>query len=161
MPYPALNSAFDELLPPGLQHYWKASFASELSDGAIAAHVTHGSKVPSVQSAVHLYPIDGAVQRVAADATAFAYRDVGFSPVIAGMWEDPADNAQNIAWVRGYHEALSPHSAEGGYINFMDGDDQGRIKDNYRGNYQRLATVKAKYDPGNLFHVNQNIEPAT
>jgi hypothetical protein len=161
MPYPALNTAFDELLPPGLQHYWKASFARELSDGAIAVHATHGAEVPSVQSAVHLYPIDGAVQRVAADATAFAYRDMGFSPVIAGMWEDPADNAPNMAWVRGYHEALAPHSAEGGYINFMDGDDQGRIEDNYRGNYQRLAAVKAEYDPGNLFHVNQNIAPAT
>ena len=161
MPYPALNGAFDELLPPGLQHYWKASFARELSDGAIAAHVKHGAKVPSIQSAVHLYPIDGAVQRVGADETAFSYRDVGFSPVIAGMWENPADNAENIAWVRGYYEALLPYSAEGGYINFMDGDDQDRIQDNYKCNYNRLAKVKAKYDPGNLFHVNQNIKPAS
>ena len=80
---------------------------------------------------------------------------------IAGMWENPADNAENIAWVRGYYEALLPYSAEGGYINFMDGDDQGRIQDNYKGNYNRLAKVKAKYDPGNLFHVNQNIKPAS
>ena len=161
MPYPALNVAFDELLPPGLQHYWKASFARELTDGAVAVHAEHGAKVPAIQCAVHLYPIDGAVQRVGADDTAFAYRDMGFSPVIAGMWENPADNADNIAWVRGYYEALLPHSAEGGYINFMDGDDQSRIKDNYRGNFDRLAAVKAKYDPGNLFHVNQNIKPAT
>jgi FAD/FMN-containing dehydrogenase len=159
MPYPMLNVAFDELLPAGLQHYWKASFARELSDGAIAAHLEHGAKVPSIQSAVHLYPINGAVQRVGADETAFAYRDVSFSPVIAGMWESAADNDANIAWVRSYFQALEPYSAEGGYINFMDSDDQGRISDNYRGNLGRLAAVKAKYDPTNVFHLNQNIKP--
>jgi len=161
MPYPALNTAFDPLLPPGLQAYWKASFEREITDGAIAVHTDHGAKVPSIQTAVHLYPIDGAVQRVGAQDTAFAYRDVGFSPVIAGMWEDPADNERNIAWVRSYYDALQPYAAEGGYINFMDGDDQGRIEDNYKGNYRRLAEVKAKYDPGNLFHLNQNIRPAS
>jgi FAD/FMN-containing dehydrogenase len=161
MPYPALNTAFDALLPAGLQHYWKASFARELSDGAIAEHVDHGARVPAIQCAVHLYPINGAVQRVGADETAFAYRDMNFSPVIAGMWESPADNDENIAWVRAYYDALRPHSAEGGYINFMDGDDQSRIKANYRGNYERLAAIKATYDPTNLFHLNQNIQPAT
>jgi hypothetical protein len=160
MPYPALNTAFDELLPKGLQHYWKASFARELSDGAAKVHADYGAKVPSIQSAVHLYPIDGAVQRVGADETAFAYRDVGFSPVVAGMWPDPADNDRNIAWVRAYHDALRPYSVEGGYINFMDGDDQGRIEANYQGNYKRLAAIKATYDPDNVFHVNQNIEPS-
>jgi UDP-N-acetylenolpyruvoylglucosamine reductase len=159
MPYPALNVAFDDLLPKGLQHYWKASFAKELNDGAIKAHAEHGSRVPSIQTAVHLYPIDGAVQRVASDETAFAYRDVNFSPVIACMWENPEDNEANIAWVRGYHDALRPFSVDGGYINFMDADDQARIQDNYKGNYARLASVKAKYDPANVFHVNQNIKP--
>ena len=160
MPYPALNSAFDELLPPGLQHYWKSSFEKELSDGAIAAHAEHGAKVPSIQTAVHLYPINGAVQRVGADETAFSYRDVGFSPVIAGMWENPADNAENMAWVRGYFDALKPYSSQGGYVNFMDDDDQGRTKENYGPNYDRLASIKARYDPDNVFHLNQNIEPA-
>ena len=160
MPYPALNTLFDDLLPKGLQHYWKASFARELSDGAAAVHAEHGATVPSIQAAVHLYPIDGAVQRVGADETAFSYRDVGFSPVIAGMWEDPADNERNIAWVRAYHDALVPHSVAGGYINFMDDDDQGRIQDNYRGNFPRLSAVKVTYDPDNVFHLNQNIKPA-
>jgi len=160
MPYPVLNTLFDPLLPAGLQHYWKASFARDLSDEAIAVHVDHGARVPAIQCAVHLYPIDGAVQRVGADETAFAYRDVNYSPVIAGMWENPADNDENIAWVRGYYAALEPSSAEGGYINFMDGDDQSRIKANYRGNYERLAAIKATYDPTNLFHLNQNIQPA-
>ena len=160
MPYPALNTLFDPLLPAGLQHYWKASFARDLSDEAIAVHVDHGARVPAIQCAVHLYPINGAVQRVGVDETAFAYRDVNYSPVIAGMWESPADNDENIAWVRGYYQALEPYSAEGGYINFMDGDDQSRIKANYRGNYERLAAIKATYDPDNLFHLNQNIQPA-
>ncbi len=160
MPYPALNTAFDALLPAGLQAYWKGSFARGLSDDAIAVHADWGGRVPAIQCAVHLYPINGAVQRVGVDETAFAYRDVSFSPVIAGMWEDPADNEQNIAWVRSYYEALEPYSAGGGYINFMDGDDQKRIKTNYRGNYDRLAAIKATYDPTNVFHLNQNIQPA-
>jgi UDP-N-acetylenolpyruvoylglucosamine reductase len=160
MPYPALNTLFDELLPKGLQAYWKSSFAREISDDAIAVHAEYGAQVPSIQTAVHLYPINGAAQRIGSDETAFAYRDVEFSPVIACMWESPADSQANIAWVRAYYEALRPFSAEGGYVNFMDGDDQARVGSNYRGHYDRLATIKAKYDPDNVFHVNQNIKPA-
>jgi FAD/FMN-containing dehydrogenase len=159
MPYPALNSAFDDLVPAGLQHYWKANFVKELTDEAIDAHLEHGPKLPAVNSTVHIYPINGACHRVAPDATAFAYRDATFATVIAGMWPDPAQNEDNIAWVRGFYEATAPHSEEGGYINFMAGDDQDRIRVNYRGNYDRLADVKRKYDPDNLFHLNQNIRP--
>ncbi|MDP8978885.1 MAG: FAD-binding oxidoreductase [Actinomycetota bacterium] len=159
MPYPALNSAFDALVPPGLQHYWKASFLPELSDEAIAAHLEHGPKVPVVQSTVHMYLIDGAVQDVAQDETAFAYRDAVIAQVIAGMWPDPGDNADNIRWVRDYYAALEPHSTEGGYVNFMAEDDQDRIRTNYGANYDRLVEVKKRYDPDNLFHLNQNIKP--
>jgi FAD/FMN-containing dehydrogenase len=159
MPYPALNSAFDALVPAGLQHYWKANFVRELTDDAIVAHLVHGPKVPAVNSTVHIYPINGACHRVAADATAFAYRDATFAPVIAGMWPDPAQNDANIKWVRDYYTATAPLSEEGGYINFMAGDDQDRIKANYRGNYPRLVDVKRRYDADNLFRVNQNIKP--
>jgi FAD/FMN-containing dehydrogenase len=159
MPYPALNSAFDALVPPGLQHYWKANFVKELTDDAIAAHLEHGPNVPVVNSTVHIYPINGAAHRVGSDATAFAYRDANFATVIAGMWPDPAQNDANTAWVRDYYAATAPLSEEGGYINFMAGDDQVRIKANYRGNYDRLVEVKRTYDPGNLFRVNQNIKP--
>jgi len=159
MPLPVLNSAFDGLYPHGLQHYWKANFVKELTDDAIAAHIEHGAKVPVVNSTVHIYPINGACHRVASDDTAFAYRDANFATVIAGMWPDPAQNQANIKWVRDYYDATAPLSEEGGYINFMAEDDQGRIKANYRGNYGRLVEVKRKYDPDNLFRVNQNIKP--
>ena len=75
------------------------------------------------------------------------------------MWPDPADNEKNTKWVKDYYKALEPHSLSGGYVNFMAGDDQGRIKANYKGNYERLVDVKRKYDPDNLFHLNQNIKP--
>jgi len=160
-PYPALNSAFDALLPPGLQHYWKADFVKELTDDAIAAHLDHGPKVPCVQSTMHLYPINGAVHRVGADETAFAYRDMTFACVIAGMWPDAADNDANTRWVRDYWSAIHPHSGtEGGYVNFMAEDDQGRVLANYGQNYERLSRVKATYDPDNVFHLNQNIKAA-
>ncbi len=159
MPYPALNSLFDALQPPGLRQYWKGEFATELTDGAIEAHLEHGPKVPTMQCAMHIYPINGAPSCVPSDATAFAHREAKFSTVIAGIWTDPKDDANNIQWVRDYYKALEPHSSTAGYINFMDGDDQSRIKENYSGNYQRLASIKKQYDPDNLFHVNQNIKP--
>jgi FAD/FMN-containing dehydrogenase len=159
MPYYALNGLFDPLLPAGLQHYWKASYATKLDAGAIAAHVQHGPKVPCVNSTMHIYPINGACHRVAPDATAFAYREANFATVIAGMWPDPADNEGNIKWVKDYYRALEPRSLSAGYVNFMAGDDEGRVRDNYRQNYDRLVTVKRQYDPRNLFHLNQNIKP--
>jgi FAD/FMN-containing dehydrogenase len=160
MPYPALNAAFDALYPAGaLQHYWKTHFSTELTDEAIDVHLEHGPKVPSVHSTVHIYPINGACHRVAADETAFAYRDATFATVIAGMWPDPAENDANIAWVREYFDATAPHAEAGGYVNFMSGDDQGQLRASYRGNYDRLVEVKRAYDPDNLFRVNQNIAP--
>jgi FAD/FMN-containing dehydrogenase len=159
MPYPALNAAFDGLVPPGLQHYWKANFVTELSDEIIDAHLRHGPDVPAVNSTMHIYPINGAVHRVASDATAFGHRDANFATVIAGMWPDPAQNDANIKWVKDYSAATAPHSDEGGYINFMASDDQDRVRANYGANWGRLVEVKRRYDPDNLFHMNQNIAP--
>ena len=159
MPYAALNSAFDALVPAGLQHYWKAAFVDALTDDAIAAHVEHGPRVPVVNSTMHLYPINGAVHDVDADATAFGHRDATFAPVIAGVWPDPADNAKHTAWVKDYYAAVAPHSQAGGYVNFASSDDQRRVADNYGANYLRLRAVKRRYDPDNLFRLNQNIVP--
>jgi FAD/FMN-containing dehydrogenase len=108
---------------------------------------------------MHIYPINGAVHRVAPDATAFAHRDANFATVIAGMWEDPSQNEANTRWVRDYYAATAPHSEAAGYINFMGADDQDRIRANYGPNYDRLVDIKRKYDPDNLFHLNQNIRP--
>jgi FAD/FMN-containing dehydrogenase len=159
MPYPALNSAFDALVPRGLQHYWKAAYAGDLSTDLIKAHLEHGPKVPTVNSTVHLYPINGACHDVAADATAFGHRDATYSMVIAGMWPDPADNEANTRWVRDYYAAIAPLSQPGGYVNFASSDDQEKVAANYGVNYPRLQQVKRRYDPGNLFHLNQNIQP--
>jgi FAD/FMN-containing dehydrogenase len=159
MPYPALNSAFDPLVPPGLQHYWKAAFVTELTDEAIAAHVEHGPRVPVVNSTMHIYPINGAAHDVAPDATAFGHRDANFATVIAGMWPDPAENEANTRWVRDYYAAIAPHSEPGGYTNFASADDASKVADNYGANYARLREVKRTWDPGNLFRLNQNIAP--
>ncbi len=161
MPYPALNSAFDALFPKGIRSYWKGSFVSELADEAIEQHVKHGAQVPEVSATMHLYPIDGACHDVGADETAFAYRNATFAPVILAAWQDRALDEERIAWVRDYHTAIEPYSEPGGYINFMDADDGARIRDNYRGHYDTLAEIKRSYDPGNLFRLNQNIQPAT
>ncbi len=160
MPYPALNAAFDPIFPKGIRSYWKGNFVTELTDAAIEEHLIYGPQVPEVSATMHLYPINGACHQVDASETAFAYRDANFATVIVAAWQDPAVDAERIQWVRDYYTATAPHSETGGYINFMADDDQARIQDNYRGNYQRLAEVKHAYDPGNLFHLNQNIKPA-
>ncbi len=160
MPYPVLQSAFDALLPRGLQHYWKADFIAELTDEAIAIHAERGATVPCVNSAVHLYPLDGAVHDVPDAATAFAHRSARFALNIAGIWPDAKDNDTNIAWVRDYYAAVHPHSGyEGGYTNFGAGDDDNRVKANYGASYERLAEIKRRWDPDNLFRLNQNVEP--
>jgi len=159
VPYPAINAAFDDLFPTGIRQYWKGNFVKELTDEAIAEHVKHGPNAPTMSSTMHLYPIDGVCHDVAADETAFGHRDANFSMVILAASADPADDASNTKWVKDYASALEPHSQAGGYVNFMDDDDAGRAADNYGGNYDRLVEVKRKYDPENLFRVNQNIAP--
>jgi FAD/FMN-containing dehydrogenase len=160
IPYPALQKLFDALLPPGLQHYWKADFVKELTDEAIEVHVKQGPKIPTVESAMHIYPLSGAVHRIGKGETAFSYRDVEFVHIISAVYPDPADSSTNITWVREYWSALHPYSAEGSYVNFMMDEGEERIKASYRENYGRLVEIKNKYDPTNLFHMNQNIKPS-
>jgi hypothetical protein len=159
MPYPVINTLFDALVPAGLQQYWKGSFARRLTEEAVQVHLVHGATVPCIQSGTFLFPLDGACQRVPPEATAFAFRDAAVATVVSGAWPNPADNEPNIRWVRDYYDALRPHSEEGGYVNFMAADDLDRVRSNYRQNYDRLVQVKNRYDPENLFRLNQNIEP--
>ena len=160
MPFPMLQSAFDALYPPGLQWYWRADFFREISDTAIAVHEEFGAQLPTPHSTMHLYPIDGAVHRVPEDATAFSYRDSGWAGVIVGVDPDPANAAKLKDWTVRYWEALHPTSAGGAYVNFMMDEGTDRVRASYGRNYDRLAQVKAAYDPGNMFHINQNIQPA-
>ncbi len=160
MPHPTLQSFFDPLYPPGLQWYWRADFVRELSDEAIALHVKHGSRIPTMHSTMHLYPINGAPHRVGRNDTAFSYRDANWAEVIVGVDPDPANKDKITAWTKEYWEALHPYSAGGAYVNFMMDEGQDRVKASYRDNYDRLAAVKKKYDPTNFFRVNQNIRPA-
>ncbi len=161
MPFSVLQSAFDALYPAGLQWYWRADFFKEISDRAIDVHVKYGSELPTGHSTMHLYPIDGAAARVPDDATAFAYRDGGWAGVIVGVDPDPSNAKLITDWTKQYWADLHPTSAGGAYINFMMDEGGDRVRASYLGNYDRLSQVKARFDPANFFHVNQNIEPAT
>src|ERR671936_669935 len=160
MPLPALNSAFDELYPPGDQWYWRADFVETIPDEAAETHAEFGAKMPTWKCTMHLYPIDGAAHRVGPTETAWAYRNANWGSVFAGVDPDPANVDAISAWSKGYHEALHPFSAGGAYVNMMMEEGQDRVEAAYGENYARLAKIKAKYDPDNLFHVNQNIKPA-
>jgi FAD/FMN-containing dehydrogenase len=160
VPYPVLQSAFDALYPPGLQWYWKAHFVKELSDAAIDVHVAHASQMPTIQSTMHLYPIDGAPHRVSPEGTAFSYRDARWAQMIVGVDPDPANADAIRTWATDYWEALHPYSAGGAYINFLMDEGQARVRASYRDNYERLLAVKRRYDPRNVFRVNQNIRAA-
>ena len=161
MPFPALQSLFDGLYPKGLQWYWKGDFVKTLPDPAIDVHLAHTAMLPSAVSTMHLYPIDGAVHRVKNDATAWNCRDATWSMVIVGVDSDPMKALALKKWARDYWDAVHPFDLGGAYPNFMmDDEGEARLKATYGGNYGRLAALKKKYDPGNLFHVNQNIRPA-
>ncbi len=161
VPFPAMQALFDPLFPKGLQWYWKGDFVKSLSDEAIDAHIAHSAKAPTQLSVMHLYPINGAVHRVPRDATAWCTRDATWSMVIAGIGPDPAKADALKSWGREYWRAVHPFNLEGGYVNFMmDDEADGRVRTTYGENYPRLAAIKAKYDPKNLFRVNQNIAPA-
>ncbi len=160
IPYPTLQSMFDALYPPGLQWYWRADFFNHYSDEAIAQHAQYGTELPTMFSQMHIYPINGAAGRVGSHETAWAYRDANFAQVIVGVDPDPANNARMIAWAKDYWTALHPYAAGGAYLNMIMDEGEERIKASYGDNYPRLTQIKAKVDPQNFFHVNQNIKPA-
>jgi FAD/FMN-containing dehydrogenase len=159
MPHPMLQTMFDGLFRPGLQWYWKADFFNELSDEAIAQHVEHGSKIPTLLSTMHLYPINGKAHQVARSATPWSYREAVWAEVIVGVDPEPANRERIISWAKDYWQALHPYSAGGAYLNFIMDEGEDRVRTSYRENYDRLVAIKNKYDPTNLFRVNQNIQP--
>lgn len=159
-PFPVVQSIFDGLFVPGLQWYWRADYFTELSDAAIAEHVKHGAELPTMLSTMHLYPVNGAAQRVGKNDTAYSFREALFAEVIVGVDPDPANAAKITDWCKSYWEALHTYSAGGAYLNMIMDEGQERVQAGYRDNYGRLAVIKKKYDPKNFFRVNQNIRPA-
>ncbi|MCZ4097700.1 FAD-binding oxidoreductase [Streptomyces sp. So13.3] len=161
MPYPMLQTMFDELIPKGLQWYWRGDFFDRITDDAIDVHAKYAENLPTDLSTMHLYPVDGAAHRVAAGDTAWAYRDAMWSGVIGGIDPDPANAGLVKDWCVNYWEDLHPHSMGGGYVNFIGaGESQDRVRATYGDHYDRLTALKRTYDPDNLFHANQNIAPA-
>jgi FAD/FMN-containing dehydrogenase len=160
IPHPMLNSMFDVFYPPGLQWFWRADFIKEIPDEAVAAHVKYGEELPTPHSTMHLYPIDGKAHSVGKSDTPWAYRDAIWSQVIVGVDPDPANKEKITKWTKDYYDAVHPHSAGGAYVNFMMDEGEDRVKASYKENYERLVNIKNKYDPNNLFRVNQNIKPS-
>jgi FAD/FMN-containing dehydrogenase len=161
MPYPAVQSMFDGLYPKGMQWYWRGDFVKTLPDAAIEAHLEQAAMTPSELSLMHLYPIDGAVHRMGKGDTAWNCRDATWSMVIAGIDPNPKNAGSVTEWTKAYWDAVHPYDLGGAYPNFMmDDEGDARLKASYGENYARLAALKKKYDPNNLFRVNQNIRPA-
>jgi FAD/FMN-containing dehydrogenase len=161
MPHATLQGLFDGLYPPGDQWYWRADFVAEIPDEAVQLHARFGSQLPSMQSTMHMYPIDGAAHDVGPTDTAWSYRDAKWGAVFAGVDANPANADAIRRWSIEYQEALHPYSAGGAYVNMMMDEGEERVRASYRDNYGRLAQIKRRYDPENLFRVNQNIRPAT
>jgi FAD/FMN-containing dehydrogenase len=159
-PYTAWQKTFDPLLTPGARNYWKSHNFTELNDGAIAAMIEYAGKLPSPQCEIFLGMVGGAANRVAKEATAYAHRDTRFALNVHGRWEKPEDDKACITWAREFFKAVAPYASGSVYVNFLTQDEDERIQAAYGANYERLTQLKAKYDPGNLFQVNQNIKPA-
>jgi FAD/FMN-containing dehydrogenase len=159
MPHATLQGAFDGLYPPGDQWYWRADFVKEIPDEAVELHARFGEAMPTMKSAMHMYPVDGAAHDVGPSDTAWSYRDAGWGSVFVGVDPDPANVDVIRRWSIDYQEALHPYSAGGAYVNMMMEEGQERIRASYGDNYDRLASIKTTYDPDNTFRVNQNIQP--
>jgi FAD/FMN-containing dehydrogenase len=159
MPHSAIQGAFDPVYPAGDQWYWRADFVKDIPDEAVEIHAKFGAEMPTWKSTMHLYPIDGAAHDVGSADTAWSYRDATYGAVFAGVDPDPANVDAIRRWSIDYQEALHPYSAGGAYVNMMMDEGQERVRASYRDNYDRLARIKAKYDPDNAFRVNQNIQP--
>ncbi|UUZ73372.1 FAD-binding oxidoreductase [Polaromonas sp. P1(28)-8] len=159
-PYTAWQQAFDPLLTPGARNYWKSHNFSVLDDGLFEAVIEYIKKLPSPQCEIFFGAIGGATMRPAPDSAAYAHRDARFVMNVHGRWTDPADDKRCIGWARDYFKASAPFASGGVYVNFLTADEGDRVKAAYGQNYDRLAQIKRKYDPTNLFSTNQNIQPA-
>lgn len=159
IPFASLQGLFDALYPAGLQWYWKANFVKELTEKSIEENISYAYQMPTAQCTMHLYPINGASHQKSSSETAWGYRDANWSQVIVGVDKNPIHKEDITNWAKAYWAAVNPHSAGGGYVNFMMDEGTDQVKASYNENYERLSIIKAKYDPDNFFRVNQNIKP--
>ena len=160
MPYTMLQAMFDELLPKGILSYAKSDYFDGFDEAAIDEMIAWAERKPAPLSLTHLNHFGGAVSRVSNDATPFVHRDSPFAFSQDAFWEDPGDSEANIKWVQDFWQVMRAHSPKGAYVNFMADEGADRVRESYRGNYDRLVELKNKYDPDNLFHLNQNIKPS-
>jgi FAD/FMN-containing dehydrogenase len=159
MAYCALQSGSDAGFPPGRQHYWKSAWLTDLGDGAIDVMLQFLATKPSPTTGIALQQLHGAAARVDSAATAFPHRGNRYDFLILSQWDDPADSEENIRWTRAFFEAMEPFLERGVYVNDLGEEGEDRVRAAYGANYDRLVLVKQKYDPTNLFRVNQNIRP--
>ena len=157
--YSALQSAHDDGFPSGRNHYWKSCFVTDLTDAAIDTLLQFATEMPSPVSAIGMQQLHGLAARVDPSATAFPHRRSQSELLILAQWADPAETERNVAWARAFFEAMRPFAAGGVYVNDLGEEGEGRVRDAYGANYDRLAAAKATYDPTNLFRSNQNIRP--
>ena len=158
-PFVAWQQAFDPLLTPGARNYWKSHNFTSLPDKLLDAVIEYVGKLPSPECEIFFGAIGGATSRPAPDAMAYAHRDAQFVMNVHGRWREAADDARCVAWARDYFNASAPFASGGVYVNFLTADEIGRTRSAYGSNYDRLARIKSKYDPNNLFCTNQNISP--
>ncbi len=161
VPYTAVQSMLDEAMPHGSRYYVKAGMLAGLEDEVIEACAHHFARVPSPLTQVLLVQMGGAVSRRRADDSAFAHRQAGYNFVALSQWRHPGEDRANIEWTRAFHEALGPYWAEGVYVNDLMEEGRERVHQAYGAAYDRLAALKARYDPTNFFRLNQNIRPLT
>jgi hypothetical protein len=161
MPYTALQDLSREMFPPRRFNYWKSSFVYDLSDQAIDTMIAQFAGVPSPFTQAAIEQLGGAVSRIGKDETAFSERSAPYNLIIASVWTDPAENDKNIRWTREFWEVMRPYESEAVYVNYLDIDEQDRIRAAYGEKYDRLVALKNQYDPTNFFQLNQNIKPAT
>jgi FAD/FMN-containing dehydrogenase len=161
MPYTALQSSLDAGSPPGERNYWKSSFFNDLNDGAIAALVAGFAAVPSFRSNVIIEGLGGAMGRVPEDATAFSQRRATHDLLIAAVWNDPGDDNRQVGWARDLFTAMGPYTSDQAYVNYLGAGEADRVRAAYgAAKYARLVALKDRYDPHNLFRLNQNIPPS-
>jgi hypothetical protein len=160
MPYTAVQSLIEGGNQPGHRHYWKADLMDDLPDEAIEAVAPIAMRAPSPLTVTLFQPLGGAIARVPAGATALGRRDAGWAYHALAQWDDPDADGSNIAWARELAGALEPYSSGGVYLTFSSDTGEERVRDAFRSHHERLVAIKDRYDPGNMFHLGQNIRPS-